>query len=228
MGRRRGRRSKKCDLNRAPSLSLPFIPTPLPLPCHLSADRPSAPSPTIQRPFTEGLAVRKTEERNGGNGGDGERNDIEIHGECLILEGFFVSESLDRNLYYLSLILRTKVVRLLLRKGLEGPRKIGRLLLLLLLLMLLRVVVVGGRGVVGRADLLQAAVVGRRGGPLRGRHPRHDAHVLHPRHSGRGRGGCGGGSRGRRRGHRGGGGRLRRSNSVRRGRCGRLCDRKQV
>ena len=66
------RRSKKCDLNRAPPLSpFPFISTPLP--CHLSADRPSESEATVQPPFAEGLAVRKTEERIGGNGGVGQR-----------------------------------------------------------------------------------------------------------------------------------------------------------
>ena len=77
------RRSKKCDLNRAPPLSpFPFISTPLP--CHLSADRPSESEATVQPPFAEGLAVRKTEERIGGNGGVGQRIVFEIQYEiCL-------------------------------------------------------------------------------------------------------------------------------------------------
>ena len=109
--------------------------------------------------------------------------------------------------YYLCLIFWTQVVRLLLLKSLKGPVMLQLLLLLRLL---------GRGGVVGRADLLEAAVVGRRGGPLRGRHPRHDAHVLDPRrHAGR---------RGRRsrrgRGGHGGGGRLAGPDSVR-GHCRR-------
>ena len=65
----------------------PFISTPLP--CHLSADRPSESEATVQPPFAEGLAVRKTEERIGGNGGVGQRIVFEIQYEiCLGI--FFV------------------------------------------------------------------------------------------------------------------------------------------
>ena len=220
----RGKKKKKEVRSQSHSFffsPFPFIPTPFR--CHLSAERSSLPERFNGRSRRDSrFAKRKNE--SAGMAEWENASTLQSKETFFELEfDFFLKYFVCRKvwtviIFYLSLVFWTKVVRLLLRKGLKGPRQIGRLLLL----MLLQLVVVGRRGVVGRADLLQAAVVGmRRGGPLRGRHPRHDAHVLHPRHSGRRRS-SGGGSRGGRRGHRGR--RLRRSNAVRRGRCGRLCD----